>query len=155
MAEVEALKEFKDGLELLRNSYAKKALSHFSKADELDKTNPFYMSYMGLALAAGEQKWEEAEEICQAALKVRRTQAELYLNLCEVYRLQGKRQDAIEILSTGLTLTKKDARLAQALRKLGVRRPPVLSFLDRNHFLNMKLGKLRYKVMKSLGKEAE
>ena len=153
MAELDALKEFKDGLELLRNSYAKKALEHFTKASELDKTNPFYMSYMGLALAAGEQKWDEAEEICQAALKRKRTQAELYLNLSEVYRLQGKRQDAIETLSTGLTLTKRDARLAHALRKLGVRRPPVLSFLDRGHFLNLQLGRLRYKMMKSLGKE--
>ena len=153
MIETDAMKEFKEGLSLLRNNYAKKALPHLNKAVELDKSNPFYISYLGIALAAGEQSWDQAEEVCLSALKLKRTQAELYINLSEVYRLQGKKEDAIETLSTGLALTKKDPRLLQALRKLGVRRPPVISFLERSHILNKQLGKLRYKVLKSLGKE--
>jgi len=32
------------------------------------------------------------------------------------------------------------------------RRPPVLPFLDRNNFLNRKLGKVRYRVLQSLGR---
>ncbi len=153
MSEPEAMKEFKTGLEFLGNKYARKALPHFSKAVELDKSNPYYLSYLGLAIAAGEQKWDEAEEICLSAVRMRRTMAELYLNLAQVYRLAGKTEDAIETLSAGLQLTKRDSRLSAALRKYGIRQAPVLPFLERTHFINRELGKLRYKLLTTLGKE--
>jgi len=153
MSETEAVREFREGLQLLTNEYASKALVHFDKALELDQKNPFYLSYRGLALAAAQQKWDEAEELCDGALRMKRTQPELYLNLAEVYRLAGRRQDAIETLMRGLPMTKQDPRLKKVLAKFGVRRPPVLTFLDRTHFLNRKLGKLRYGFLKSLGKE--
>lgn len=153
MADTEALKEFKEGLGHLGNNYPSKALPHFSKAAELDKHNPFYLSYKGLAIAAAQQNWDEAEELCYTALRKKRNETQLYLNLSEVYRLAGRKADAVEALATGLQFTKKDVRLTRALRKLGVRRPPVVSFLERTHFLNRHLGKFRHRVLKSLGKE--
>ncbi len=153
MDQEEAITEFKAGLSQLNNQYASKALAHFNKAVELDDKNPFYISYLGLAMAAAQQKWQDAEDLCYSAVRMKRTQPELYMNLAEVYRLQGKRQDAVETLLEGLPLTKRDARIAKALRKYGVRRPPVFSFLDRNHLLNKHLGKVRYKVLLSMGKE--
>jgi Flp pilus assembly protein TadD len=152
MAEVDAVEEFKEGLAQLRNNYASKALPHFARALELDKTNPFYLSYLGVAMAAGERNWDSAEDLCTQAIRMKRTQAELYLNLADVYRLAGKRQDAVETLTLGLTMTKRDPRIAQALVKYGYRRPPVLPFLERDHFLNRELGKWRYRVLKSLGR---
>jgi Flp pilus assembly protein TadD len=153
MSEAAAVKEFKAGLTLLANGYASKAMAQFGRALELDPKNPFYMSYRGLALAAAEQKWDEAEELCYTAVRMRRTQPELYLNLAEVYRLANRKADAVEALSLGLQLTKRDPRLRQALRRLGVRRPPVLSFLDRQNFLNRELGRLRYRLLKTMGRE--
>jgi Flp pilus assembly protein TadD len=150
MAEADAKVEFKEGLSLLRSNYAQKALQHFARALELDKMNPFYISYLGVAMAAGERNWESAEDLCTQALKMKRTQPELYLNLADVYRLAGRRQDAVETLSLGLTMTKRDPRIAEVLNKFGYRRPPVLPFLERDHYLNRELGKLRYRVMKSL-----
>lgn len=152
MAEVEAMSEFKEGLAMLRNNYANKALQHFSRALELDKMNPFYISYLGVAMAAGQRNWDSAEDLCTQALKMKRTQAELYLNLAEVYRLAGRRQDAVETLSLGLTMTKRDPRISEALTRYGYRKPPVLPFLERDHFLNRELGKLRYRMMRSLGR---
>ncbi len=152
MNEKDPVGEFKQGLKFLRNNYAKKALPHISKAVELDKANPFYLSYLGLALAAAERNWDEAEEICHRAVKMRRSQAELYLNLAEVYRLAGRKDEAVETLILGRQMTKKDPRILAALRKYGIRRPPVLSFLDRQNFLNKKLGKARYRILKSMGK---
>ena len=152
MAEAEAKEEFKEGLAMLRNNYASKALTHFARALELDKTNPFYLSYLGVAMAAGERNWDSAEDLCTQALKMKRTQVELYLNLANVYRLTGKRQDAVDTLTLGLTMTKRDPRIAEVLTKYGYRRPPVLPFLERDHYLNRELGKLRYRVMKSLGR---
>ena len=153
MEKEDAVAEFKKGLTQLKNEYALKALGHFSKAASLDQKNPFYLSYMGLALAAAQQKWQDAEDLCYSAVRMKRTQPELYLNLAEVYRLQGKRQDAIETLLEGFPLTKRDTRIGKALRKYGVRRPPVIPALARTHFLNKHLGKIRYKVLKSIGKE--
>ena len=143
----DAIKEFKDGFDLLRNNVPRQALAHLRNAAELDKTNPFYLSYLGLALAIVENKGEEAEDLCYEAVRMKRTQPELYLNLAEVYRRTGKKEDAIETLTTGLKLTKRDARLAEALQKLGMRRAPVLTFLDRKNILNVQLGKLRSHVL--------
>lgn len=151
MSENEAVKEFKEGLSNLGNGYATRALVNFNKALELDPKNPFYLSYVGVALGAAEQKWEQAEDLCLNALKMKRTQAELYVNLAEVYRLAGRKDEAIETLTNGLQMTKKDPRVWKALGKYGIRRPPVLTFLDRKHFLNRKLGKLREKFTKSAG----
>ncbi len=150
MSEPQAMEEFKAGLYWLFNNYARKALPHFRKAVELGKTNPFYLSYLGLSLAAADQRWDDAEEMCLSALRMKRTQAEFYLNLAQVYRLAGKRADAVETLNAGLPLTKRDERLSAALRKFGLRRSPVLPFLERTNFLNRELGKLRQRVMKPI-----
>jgi Flp pilus assembly protein TadD len=152
MNQEDAVTEFKEGLTQLKNRYASKALAHFSKAAELDKQNPFYISYLGVAKAAAKQQWAEAEDLCYGAVRMKRTQPELYLNLAEVYRLQGRRQDAVECLLEGLPLTRNDPRIAKALDKYGVRRPPVLPFLARGHILNKQLGRLRYKMYKSVRK---
>jgi Flp pilus assembly protein TadD len=152
MAEIDPVTEFKEGLALLRNNYARKAMPYFTRALQQEKANPFYLSYLGVAMAAAERKWDEAEELCMQALKMRRTQPELYLNLADVYRLAGKRQDQIETLFQGMQMTNRDARIAEALRRHGVRRSPVIPFLERGSFLNRELGKLRYRVLRSLGK---
>lgn len=141
----DAMTEFKAGVDQLQNHYASKAIAHFRKAMELDEKNPFFISYLGLATAAAEQKWEEAEDLCYSAVRMMRSQAQLYVNLAEVYRLQGKRQDAIEILREGFPLTKRDERIAKALRKYGVRRTPVIPFLGREHFVNRNLGRILHK----------
>ena len=153
MSEPDPVEEFKKGLTFLRNNYAHKAVPHITTAVELDKANPFYLSYLGLAIAAAERNWDKAEEICYRAVQMKRTQAELYINLAEVYRLAGKKDDAVEVLTIGRQMTRKDPRILAALRKYGIRRPPVISFLDRQNFLNKKLGKVRYRILKSMGKE--
>lgn len=154
MSSVQAMKEFKDGLDELRNNFPRQALVHLKSAVDIDKTNPFFLSYLGLAIAMVDGNFIEAEDLCDDAVRKQRTQPELYLNLAEVYRLAGKKEDAIDTLNKGLRNTKRDARVATALRKMGMRRPPVLTFLDRDNFLNVQLGKLRYKVLKGRGKKS-
>ncbi len=61
MMDTEAFREFKTGLTLLRDNYAMKALPHMRRAVDLDKNNPYYMSYLGVVLARSERKWGEAE----------------------------------------------------------------------------------------------
>src|SRR5260370_16277487 len=81
MMDTEAFREFKTGLTFLRDNYAVKALPHMRRAVDLDKNNPYYMSYLGVVLARSESKWGDAERLCDSAVRRNRTQAQLPLNL--------------------------------------------------------------------------
>ncbi len=152
MLETEAFREFKQGLTLLRDDYAEKALPHMRRAVELDKNNPYYMSYLGVILARSENKWAEAEQLCDSAVRMKRSQAQLYLNLAEVYATAGRREDAVEALQSGLKFARRDVRLSLALNRLTARRQPVFSFLSRTNPLNRQFGLLRHRTMQMLGK---
>lgn len=152
-AKVEAEREFREGLRLFRSNYYGKALAKFRWAVELERHNPLYVSYLGLLLALAQKKYGDAEQLCHTALRMKRNEVQCYLNLAEVYIQAGKKGDAVETLLVGLQYTKRDPRLKRALRKLGVRRSPVIPFLERKHFLNRHLGRLRHRVLKILGEE--
>ena len=152
MMDTEAFREFKQGLTLLRDNYAIKALPHMQRAVELEKNNPYYMSYLGVVLARSERKWGEAEKLCDSAVRLKRNQAQLYLNLAEVYATAGRREEAVEALQAGLKFARRDIRLNIAMNKLTNRRSPVLSFLGRKHPINRSLGKLRHQTLSLIGK---
>jgi len=152
MMDTEAFREFKQGLTLLRDNYAVKALPHMKRAVELEKNNPYYMSYLGVVLARSERKWGEAEKLCDGAVRMKRNQAQLYLNLAEVYATAGRRDEAVEALQAGLKFARRDIRLNIAMNKLTRRRSPVISFLTRRHPLNRGLGKLRHQTLSLIGK---
>ncbi len=151
MLDTEAFREFKQGLSLLRNDYAQKALPHMRRAVELDKNNPYYMSYLGVVLARSQSRWAEAEQLCDSAVHMKRNQAQLYLNLAEVYATAGRREDAVEALRAGLKYARRDVRLNIALNRLTERRAPVFSFLGRKHPLNRQFGLLRHHTLQLFG----
>ena len=132
MMDTEAFREFKTGLTLLRDNYANKALAHMKRAVDLDKNNPYYMSYLGVVLARSEQKWGEAERLCDTA---------------------GRRDEAVEALQSGLKFARRDVRLTIAMNRLAERRPPVLTFLTRQNPLNRQLGMLRHKTLQIFGQD--
>ncbi|HEY2352487.1 MAG TPA: tetratricopeptide repeat protein [Candidatus Acidoferrum sp.] len=151
MMDTEAFREFKTGLNLLRDNYAERALPHMRRAVDLDKNNPYYMSYLGVVLARSEKKWGEAERLCDSAVRMKRNQAQLYLNLAEVYKTAGRRDEAVEALQAGLKFARRDVRLTIAMNRLISRRRPVLRFLQRTHPLNRQLGILRHRTLNMLG----
>jgi len=153
MLDTEAFREFKAGLNLLRDNYAGRALPHMQRAMELDRNNPYYMSYLGVVLARSEQKWGEAERLCDAAVRMKRNQAQLYLNLAEVYAQAGRKDDAVDALQAGLKYARRDVRLSIAMNRLTRRREPVLSFLTRTHPVNRQLGIIRHRALKMLNKD--
>jgi tetratricopeptide (TPR) repeat protein len=153
MMDTEAFREFKSGLTLLRDNYSHKALPHMRRAVELEKNNPYYMSYLGVVVARAEQKWAEAEQLCDAAVRMKRNQAQLYLNLAEVYATAGRRDDAVEALQAGLKFARRDVRLTIAMNKMTHRRAPVLSFLQRTHPVNRQLGILRHRTLQAFGQD--
>src|SRR6202022_3538558 len=124
MLDTEAFRQFKQGLTLLRDNYAVRALPHMRRAMDLDKKNPYYMSYLGVVLARSEQRWGEAERLLDAAVRMKRNQAQLYLNLAEVYATAGRRDDAVEALQAGLKYARRDVRLTIAMNRMTSRRSP-------------------------------
>lgn len=152
MMDTEAFREFKTGLNLLRDNFASRALQHIQRAADLERNNPYYMSYLGVALARTEKKWAEAERMCDAAVRMKRNQAQLYLNLAEVYMAAGRREDAREALVAGMKYARRDIRLNIAMAKLTQRRDPVFTFLERKHPLNRHFGMLRHRAMQAMGR---
>jgi Flp pilus assembly protein TadD len=152
MAGNSALAEFKQGIKLLRNGQSAEAIEYLQHAAELEQQNPYYLSFLGVSVARAQRKWAPAAKFCETALSLRRNEAQFYLNLAEVYVSAGRRDDAVEVLDRGLIYFKADARLRRARAKLGTRSTPVLPFLERGHFLNRSLGKLRHHVLGLLRK---
>jgi len=152
MAEDSALAEFKRGINLLRNGHSAEALEYLRHAAELAPQNPHYLSFLGVSVSRAERKWAAAVKLCEMALILRRSEPQLYLNLAEVYVSAGQRDDAVAVLDRGLIYFRADARIRRARANLGRRCLPVLPFLERGHFLNRTLGKLRHHVLGRLRK---
>jgi Flp pilus assembly protein TadD len=152
MADSSALVEFKQGINLLRNGHSAEAVEHLRHAAELDQQNPYYASFLGVSVARAQRKWTVAVDLCKAALSLRRNEAQLYLNLAEVYVSAGRRDDAVEVLERALIYFSADSRIIRARDNLGMRCSPVLPFFERGHVLNRSLGRLRHRVLGYIGK---
>ena len=144
--------EFREGLELLKNEYPDKALLKLRQAFESDKRNPYYISFLGLSIARAEQNWEQALDLCETAVHLNRKEIKFHLNLIEVYALAGWHEKALRKLDNASKLFGNDVRLKRFRAKVVERRNPVLPFLERSHFLNRELGKLRHRMLKRRGK---
>lgn len=151
--DIDPVAEFREGVALLKNGYPQRALVRLRHAFDREKQNPFYLSFLGLSLARAERKWDQASELCEIAVQLRRNEAQFHLNLAEVYAAAGRRQKALDTLDAALELFGEDGRLRRARSRVEKRRPPLLPFLSRENMLNRELGKLRYRAMKRLGKE--
>lgn len=146
MGDSSAVAEFKQGIQLLREGYPGEARDRFRRAVELEKQNAYYLSFLGVSEARGQKNWAAAADLCETALGLKRNEAQFYLNLAEVYLSAGRREDAVAVLDRGLIYRIDDPRIRRARSKLGRRRSSVLPFLERGHFLNRSLGKLRHRV---------
>jgi len=145
--QTEAIQVFRFGLAHLRDGQSFEALSAFRQAASMEPENPYFLSYYGLSLGQASRSWEEAEALCLAALRKRRQIPQLYLNLAELYRCRGRVAEAVETLRDGLRYTGQDSRLVEAMTYFGYRKPPVFSFLRRNHPLNRYFGIMRHRAV--------
>lgn len=150
---------FKDGIiacreERWRDGYA--LLSQVSREVEDEVTLPsVFYSYLGLSLAHCEGRKEEALGLCRYAIRLELDEAENHLNLARIYFMLRRRKSSIRALRNGLRLSPHHQRLRQLEQQLGIRRPPVLSFLSRSHFINRTLGLARARFQEWLTKRRE
>lgn len=106
-----------------------------------------YYSYLGHALARCERRHAEALALCEHAVRLGFFEPENFMNLAWVRLLAGDRRGALDAIDAGLALDAQHAALRELSERFGRRRPPVLSFLPREHALNRKLGRWRHAWM--------
>lgn len=131
------------GQELLRSGLEMAALEHFARAHEQAPEDPVYRSHYGWAVAMIEHRVERGVSLCRAALRDAADRPEAYHNLARILLAHGRKAEAIKYIRRGLMVDPRNAALVLEWRRLGVRRPPVLSFLPRRHVANRILGRLR------------
>ncbi|MBL0225381.1 MAG: tetratricopeptide repeat protein [Geobacteraceae bacterium] len=109
--------------------------------DHAATETPEMISLMGYSLARESGRLKEAIALCEKALSLNPNQPEHYLNLGRVYILANKRAPAIRIFKAGLRI-RKDPRIMQELKNLGIRKPPFVNSLARDHVINVVAGKV-------------
>lgn len=132
-----------------RNRYSD-ALNHLMGALRIAPRNSLYRSYFGLCLAHAERDFKRAVRICTEALEVLPRDPLLHVNLGKVYKLKGDNRSARERFLIAWDLKKGHGPAAIELARMGIRRPPFIPFLSRNHWANKYLGMVRATLERKL-----
>jgi len=142
-------KSFSRGLSAAGRGEHLEALAYFEAAVELasrlgaESVPMKYLSYYGWCLAVCSDRLDEAREFCETAVRGEFYNPDAYWNLGRVYLRSGERSRAFETFVRGLQLNPRHTGLVRELRRLGIRRRPVIGLLGRAHPLNRVLGRLR------------
>lgn len=136
---------FDEGLTCFKKGENRKALEYFQMAHELDRDSPRNASYYGrlLAVCAGDSA--RGLELCTWALREEKA-ASHYINLGKVYEIFGNSMAAQRVCRLGLDYFPTSRELQEEYWGYS-RKGPVVSFLDRAHSLNRKLGILLRRVL--------
>lgn len=134
---------YEAGLALLAEAY------RHLVTDREGKLPPSALSYYGLCLALHTGKTREAVNFCQLAVEKEFYNPESYLNLARVWDVARNRRKAIEVLEKGLSIDARHKGLITLRVRMGVRKGPVLPFLDRDNPVNVTLGRVRASIRKS------
>jgi Flp pilus assembly protein TadD len=140
-----ALAAFEEGRDAFASRDLEGAHAAFERAHRRDSRDPRFMSWYGVTLVLVERNSNLGVLLCDEALRAAGPDPELLLNQARVHLSLNQRERAVRAITRGLELFPDDARLAAARDGLGMRRPPVLSFLSRNNPLNRLLGRLRHR----------
>jgi tetratricopeptide (TPR) repeat protein len=129
-----------EGIALLEKENVLEAMLLLEEAEKLNST-PKVRSRLAYCRAKVNQEFSNAINMCIGAIKEESTIADHYFNLGRIYLLSNKRGTALQTFKKGIKLG-PHPQLMQELRKFEMRKPSVIPFLPRDHFLNRKLGKL-------------
>lgn len=105
-----------------------------------------FYSYLGYGIARFENRRREGVALCKHAIKMEFYEGENYLNLARLFVWIDNKPGAVRVLRKGLAVDSQNRAMRKMIRELGLRREPVLRFLDRAHPLNIFLGKIRHRL---------
>lgn len=148
MAQSNHERTFARGLAALRNGDALEALAYFEASLKLEAESPNparrvrYASYFGYCVASALGKKRDGLRICRKAAASEFFTPDVFLNLAKVHLLMGDRKEAWSTLMKGLRLDPDHAGLIAEVRQMGIRRKPIIPFLERSHPLNKLAGSI-------------
>jgi hypothetical protein len=148
-----AEERFREGLEAFKiNGSGLRAKSLFESALEIDlKENNThgqarYRSYLGLCMVLRDQDVRTGLSLCRQAAEEEFFNQQMWLNLGRAEMKAGNRWRAHKALVRAWRLSPGRPETVRELQRLGLRRPVFLSFLSRNHWINILLGKMSHRL---------
>lgn len=135
----EAEREFSRGMGKLAGGDVLGALVHFEKANAIG-AEPACRSFLGYCIAKERGQAKKGLAFCQEALAEEPDNPVHSLNIARIHLITGDKPAAIAALRSG-TAHGHHQEIAALLDAVGTRKPPIFSFLHRNHPLNKYLGK--------------
>jgi len=117
----------------------------FFEEDLVFAQHPIAMSYYALCFAQVEGDYKKAISICLSAAQLEFCDPDIYLNLGRIFLLSGQKANAVKAFRIGLKYDSRNTELRNEMKKIGIRRKPVISFLHRRNLVNKFLGKLAYR----------
>jgi Tfp pilus assembly protein PilF len=136
------------GREALESGDAASAVSHLEEAFRRGTGNPEVMSWYGLSLVLAGCDRLRGVALCEAALRSSGAAppADLLCNLGRAYLGVGYRAQAADALRRGAAIDPDHPGIHEALMEMGIRRPPIFTFLKRSNPINKYLGLLRHRL---------
>lgn len=129
---------FTQGLEALSRGDTLSALALFERAAQREDT-PTFSSFFALCIAKERGQFQLAVTLCEKAKAREPHNTVHYLNLGRIYLIAGKKDDAIRTFREGLGY-EQNRGIIDELEKLGTRKPPLISSLERSNPVNKYLG---------------
>ena len=136
----------------LRNGRQKDAFRVLQQATMMYPDDPVILSYYGCLQALVDKKYRSGVETCKKAIILLKKKKSsfgeevlypvFYLNLGRAYIAAGKKKDAIDAFAKGLQYDYGNNDLKKELRGLGLRKKPLVPFLDRSNPINKYIGML-------------
>jgi len=140
---------FNRALELMSRNNVNGALEYLEEALQIAPSNAAYLSHYGLCVAMERDDFETATRLCRRAVNMEPEDPLPRVNLGRVLRLDGDNRAAYEAFLRAWRLDKRHPAPATELSRMGIRRPPVVPFLSRSHWLNVNLGRLRARLSRA------
>jgi hypothetical protein len=101
-------------------------------------------SFLGYGVARFQGKLREGLQLCEHSIKLQYYEADNHFNLARVHMLSANRKLTVQALERALKLDPDHPGLLALKLEIGMRKRPVLKWLDRDHPINRWLGRLRH-----------
>lgn len=143
---------------LLQKKNHKSALKLLAVALERYPDEPFLLSYYGCLEAIVNKNYTHGIVSCSRAIEIFRERIPFgqeffypvfYLNLGRAYLAARNKKAAVEAFHIGLSYDNEHTDLLWEIRKLGIRKKPVVSFLPRSNPINKYIGMMLHKLRKT------
>lgn len=119
------------------------AKERFQRILDEDRHDPDALAGMALCVVENSQRFVSATKLAMLAVKVAPRSPAGYYALAYIHLLGSKLEPAYRYLMKAQDLAPGDPRVGLGMSQFEGRRPPVISDLPREHFLNKALGKSR------------